>query len=141
MALSTTTPPCAASSDPGTRRIGATGHDLAALVCAVSAGVHGALVAPHFGESTAMGAAFAVSTVALALAALGEALEAGPAVSVAVAVLLVGTAVAYLLSRTTGIPGLTEHPETFDTLGTAVSVLEVAGAALAVVHLNPRRNR
>ncbi len=129
------------SSPPAVRRLGAPAADLTALVCALSAGVHGALVGPHLEESGAMAVAFVVATAALGIAAVGEALAPTPGVSVAAAVLLAGTAAMYLLARTTGIPVLTDDPEPFDSLGIAVSVLEVAGAALAVLHLNPRRNR
>ncbi len=114
--------------------------DLVALVCAGSAGVHGALVAPHARESGAMAVAFGLATVLLAVAAVGMALAPTRPVAYAVATLLAGVAAAYLLARTTGLPGLTDHPESFDALGTLVSVLEVAGAVLAVPYLNPRRN-
>ncbi|ABL84136.1 hypothetical protein Noca_4641 [Nocardioides sp. JS614] len=125
----------------GPRRAGAPLADLTALVCAVSAGVHGALVGPHLEESEAMAAAFVVCTVALAVAAVGEALAPTPWVSVTTATVLAGTAAAYLLARTTGIPVLSTHPEPFDALGLVTSALEVVGAVLAVLHLNPRRIR
>ncbi len=102
--------------------------DVAALVCATSAGVHAGLVMPHAEESTRMAVAFAISTALLALAAVALAVRPGPEVSVATAVLLLGVAAAYLLSRTTGIPGLTTHREPFDALGVLVTSLEVAGA-------------
>ena len=35
---------------------------------------------------------------------------------------------------------VTDHPGSFDAFGTVVSVLEVAGAVLVVLHLNPRRS-
>lgn len=123
------------------RRIDATAADLTAIVCAVSAGVHGALIGPHLEESGAMAVAFLVATAALGIAAALEALAPTPGISVAAAVLLAGTAAAYLLARTTGIPVLTTHPEPFDALGVATSALELVGALLALVYLNPRRNR
>ena len=87
-----------------------------------------------------MAAAFALTTVALAIAALGQALVPSPVVSATVAALLLAVATAYLLSRTSRVPGLTEHPEPFDTLGVAVSLLEVAAASVVVRQLNPRRH-
>ena len=87
-----------------------------------------------------MAAAFALATVALAAAAASLTLFPTRAVSAAVACLLLAVATAYLLSRTTGIPGLTEHPEPFDTLGTLVSLAEVAAAVVAVRQPNPRRH-
>ena len=121
--------------------VGAT--DLCALACAASAGVHGALVAPHASEAAPMAVAFVLVTTGLAIAALGLALQPSPNTSTASAALLVAVATAYLLSRTTGIPRLTDHPEPFDALGVAVSTLEVAAAVVAVVavrQLNPRRH-
>ena len=111
-----------------------------AVVCAASAGVHGALIVPHARESTLMALAFAFATLALGVAATALALNPGPAISAAVAALLFGVAVAYFLSRTNGIPGLVAHPEPFDTLGTTVSLLEVAAAIVAVRQTNPRRH-
>ena len=140
MVLSTT--PSSASAEP---RVNAREHrwdaDLCAVVCAASAGVHGALVAPHAAESSRMAAAFALATVALAVAALEMALAPRPEVAAAVAALLLLVAVAYVLSRTSGIPGLTEHPESFDPLGVGTSLLEVTAAVVAVRHLNRRRSR
>lgn len=135
MTLSTTS-----SSTPAAERVNAVAGDFCALVCAVSAGVHGALVIPHADESTALAVAFAAATVALAIAALGEALVATPGVSVMVGALLLAMATAYLLSRTSGIPGLTQHPEPFDPLGVALSLLEVAAATVALRQTHPRRH-
>jgi hypothetical protein len=112
-----------------------------AVVCAASAGVHGALVVPHARESTQIAAAFTLVTAALAIAAFGVAMTPNRVVSTATAVLLVSTATAYLLSRTSGIPWLTEHPEPFDTLGVVTSFLEVAAAVVTLRQPNPRRHR
>jgi hypothetical protein len=109
-------------------------------VCAASAGVHAALVVPHSHESASLAVAFAVSAVALAMAAVGLALDVGPTVTTVVALLLAGVAAAYALSRTTGIPGLTVHPEPLDAFGTVVSSMELI-AAWALVWLPTRRSR
>jgi hypothetical protein len=136
MALSTTS-----SSTSASPRVNVVDADLCALVCAASAGVHGALVVPHAGESTRMAVAFALATLALATAALGLVLAPMPAISATATALLCAVAIAYVLSRTSGIPGLTEHPEPFDTLGVVVSLAELAAAVVAVGQLDPRRNR
>jgi hypothetical protein len=109
-------------------------------VCAASAGVHAALVEPHSHESAILAVAFAVSAVALAMAAVALAVDAGPTVTTVVALLLVGVAAAYALSRTTGLPGLTVHPEPLDVFGTVVSCVELT-AAWALVRLPTRRSR
>jgi uncharacterized membrane protein (UPF0136 family) len=116
-------------------------QNLAAVTCAAGAGVHAALVPDHFGESAALGIAFVVSTVLLAVAALAirPPRHRWP-VPVAVAVLLAGTALAYLLSRTSGIPWLITDPEEVDPLGVTISAVEVVGAFAALLSL-PTRHR
>lgn len=136
MALSTIS-----SSAPASTWVNINGPELSAVVCAGSAGVHGALVVPHASESTSMAVAFAVATVALVIAALAQVLVPGPAVSATVATLLLAVATAYLLSRTTGLPGFTEHPEPFDTLGATTSLAEVAASIVAWRQIHQRRHR
>lgn len=136
MALSTIS-----SSTPVSTRVNIDGAELCALVCAGSAGVHGALVVPHVSESTSMAVAFAAATVALVIAALAQVMVPSPAVSATVATLLLAVATAYLLSRTSGIPGFTEHPEPFDTLGATTSVAEVAASIVAWRQIHQRRHR
>lgn len=106
--------------------------DFCAVACAASAGVHAALVVPHLHESVALAAAFAVAAAALGVAALGQAILASASADAAVAVLLLGVAVAYGLSRTTGLPVLAVPPEPFDALGVATSCVELAAAGVAL---------
>jgi len=87
-----------------------------------------------------MAVAFALATLALGAAALGLARFPSPAVLSAAAALLFAVAGAYLLSRTSGVPGLAAHPEPFDRLGAAISLLEVAAAVVGVRRLKPRRH-
>jgi hypothetical protein len=101
----------------------------AVLVCASSAGVHLALVPEHLRESAPLGAAFLLDGLLLAVAAVlladpGRwARTAGPA-----ALLLGATAIAYVLSRTSGIPWLAPLPEPLDGLGAVTTVCELVGA-------------
>lgn len=88
-----------------------------------------------------MGVAFAVAAVALVIAALALVPIPSPAVSATVATLLLAVATAYLLSRTSGIPGFTAQPEPFDTLGATTSVAEVAAAIVAWRQTHRRRHR
>ncbi|HET7690075.1 MAG TPA: hypothetical protein VFK41_06840 [Nocardioidaceae bacterium] len=122
------------------QRVNVLASDIAAVVCATSAGVHAALVVPHAEESSRMAAAFALSTVALAAAAVILATRPSPAASAAVAGLLLSVAAAYFMSRTTGIPGLNHHQEPVDVLGVLVTSLEVAGAAVVLWPLTRRSN-
>lgn len=103
-----------------------------AVVCAVSAGVHAALVPPHLQESRLLGAGFAMSALALGVCALVVRRRGGPVRTVAAVLLTV--AAAYVLSRTTGLPVLIPHPEHVDVLGVLTTVVEAA-AAIAVLCL------
>jgi hypothetical protein len=108
----------------------------AVLVCAGSAGVHLALVPEHLRESAPFGAAFLLDGLLLAVAAVlladpGRwARTAGPA-----ALLLGATAIAYVLSRTSGIPWLAPLPEPLDGLGAVTTVCELVGAACLLLTL------
>lgn len=116
-------------------------QNLAAAACAAGAGVHAALVPDHFTESAQLGIAFVLSTLLLAGAALAirppRYRWPGP---LAVAVVLAGTALAYLLSRTSGIPWLVPYPEEIDPLGVVISGVEVIGALAALLSVqSPQR--
>jgi hypothetical protein len=98
-------------------------------VCAGSAGVHAALIQPHFSESGLLGSAFTAAAIALALAALAVRQPRHGVVAVAVATtMLCVIAASYVLSRSTGIPLLIVHPEHSDPLGTVTTAAELAGA-------------
>lgn len=102
-----------------------------ALVCAASAGIHAALVPEHYQEGgLRLGGAFALSALLLIVSAVVVSRGARTALPV---VVLLGTAVAYLLSRTTGIPLLIDEPEEPDALGLVTTVAEVVAAAVAVL--------
>jgi hypothetical protein len=114
---------------PGVNPVNEPARVTAVLVCAGSAGVHLALVPEHLHESAALGAAFLLDGLMLALAAvlLGDSAR-GTRTTPAVAALLLATAGAYVLSRTTGIPWLLPDPEPHDVLGAVTTVCELAGA-------------
>jgi hypothetical protein len=135
--MTLSTPP---SSAPPAAWVNVADSDACAAVCAASAGVHAALILPHAHESTRLAVAFSLATVALVLASVALAHGPTPAVAGMAAVLLLGVAAAYLLSRTAGIPGLTEHPEPLDPVGVVTSCLELAAAVVAVRRPNPRRH-
>lgn len=103
-------------------------------VCAGSAGVHAALIQPHFLESGLLGSAFTAATIALALAALvvRQPRHDSWAIMAATATLCV-IAVSYMLSRSTGIPLLIVQPEHVDPLGTVTTAAELAGAMCGAV--------
>lgn len=104
-----------------------------ALVAAASAGVHAGLVPEHIREGGArLGGAFALSAALLALVAvLVGARGASPRIWALAVTVLSGVAVAYLLSRTSGIPFLLAEPEQPDRLGVITTGAEVVAALAA----------
>ena len=106
--------------------------DVVILACAVSAGIHGALVPGHFDESTGAGLGFAVATVALAglVAWMTWRPASAPALAAA-AVTLAGLLAGYVLAITSGLPVLHADPEPVDGLALATKAIEAAGLLAA----------
>jgi hypothetical protein len=103
-------------------------RDLLILACAISAGIHGALVPSHLEEGREIGAAFAVATLLLAASAAAVSLRPRSALAAAAATgVLGGALVLYVLAITTGLPVLHPHPEPADTLGIATKAIEAVG--------------
>jgi hypothetical protein len=107
------------------------------LVCAASAGVHAALVPEHLHEGgPLLGGAFALSALALALSALLARLpEYDPWAVELARVVLAANVLAYVLSRTTGLPVLIPDPEVVDLLGVVTTVAEAVGVVAGVALL------
>jgi drug/metabolite transporter (DMT)-like permease len=120
--------------------------DVVVLACAVSAGVHGALVPAHLDEGTGAGTGFAAATVVLAGLVLWQtarpASRLGLAAAAAVFAGLLGS---YALAVTSGVPVLHPEPEPVDGLALVTKAIEVVGLAAAssllwrpVAALNPQ---
>ncbi len=108
-------------------------RDIAILACAISAGLHGALVPDHFDEGTGAGLGFAAATVLLA--ALVVALTLRPASALPLtgaAALFAGLLVSYALATTTGVPVLHPDPEPVDGLALATKAIEAIGLLAAL---------
>ncbi len=107
-------------------------RDVVILACAISAGIHGALVPAHLEERAAAGWAFAVSTAILAV--LATALTRRPTARlplVLAAATLAGLLAAYALAVTTGLPLLHPEPEPVDGLAVFTKAIEAAGLVTA----------
>jgi hypothetical protein len=107
-------------------------RDVVILACAISAGIHGALVPAHLDESRAAGWAFAASTAILAV--LAVALTRRPAARpplVLAAATLAGLLGAYALAVTTGLPLLHPEPEPVDGLALVTKAIEAGGLVAA----------
>ena len=124
-------------------------RNLVILACAISAGIHGALVPAHFAEGAGPGVGFVVATALLAAIAIAVTLR--PASELAVvgaALVLAGLLAGYVLATTTGLPVLHPEPEPVDGLALATKAIEAAGllAAASLVwrpwvaarHLRPK---
>jgi len=105
------------------------GRDVVILACAVSAGIHAALVPGH-------GLAFVAATVLLAFSVLVLTLRPASLLALAAAAtVLAGLLGSYALSVTTGLPFLHPQPEPIDGLALATKAIEVVGLAAALVLL------
>jgi CHASE2 domain-containing sensor protein len=106
--------------------------DVVILTCAISAGIHGALVGNHFEEGGGAGLGFVVATVLLAVLAFG--LTRTPtqvALLLATAAVFAGLIVSYGLVITTGFPVLHPEPEAVDGLALVTKAVEAIGLVLA----------
>jgi hypothetical protein len=106
--------------------------DVVILACAVSAGIHGALVPDHFEEGVGAGLGFGSATVALAVLVVWLTRQPASASALAVAAaLLVGLLASYALATTTGLPLLHPDPEPVDGLALATKAIEAFGLLAA----------
>jgi hypothetical protein len=111
-------------------------RDIAILACAISAGIHGALVPDHFDEGTGAGLGFAGATVLLVALVVALTLRpASPLVAAAAAVVLAGLLASYLFAVTTGLPVLHPQPEPIDGLALATKAIEAVGLLAATTLL------
>jgi hypothetical protein len=107
-------------------------RDVVVAACAISAGIHAALVPEHLAESTAAGTGFLVSAVALGGVAVAVARSGSALAPAAAALLFAGLIAAYVLATTTGVPVLQPEPEAVDGLALGTKAIEVAGILAAV---------
>jgi hypothetical protein len=106
-------------------------RDIVILACAISAGIHGALVPDHFDESIGAGLGFAAATVLLAALAVALTLRSARALAGAAAV-FAGLLASYALATTTGLPVLHPDPEPVDGLALATKAIEAIGLLAAL---------
>lgn len=115
---------------------------LVVFACAASAGIHAGLVPEHLREEPGLGVAFIVA--ALVLLAIDAAVSFCPSarpVAWLAALLLGGLILAYIASRTTGIPLLAPDPEAADAIGVVAVCIELLGLLCALWIAQPIRRR
>jgi hypothetical protein len=106
--------------------------DVVILACAISAGIHGALVPGHFDEGTGAGLGFVAATVALAGLVVWLTWRPANASALAAAALtFAGLLASYALATTTGLPVLHPDPEPVDGLALVTKGIEAAGLLAA----------
>jgi hypothetical protein len=102
------------------------------LACAVSAGIHGALVPGHFDEGTGAGLGFVAANVVLAgLVVWLTWRPASPSALAAAVLTFAGLLGSYALATTTGLPFLHPEPEPVESLALATKAIEAAGLLAA----------
>jgi hypothetical protein len=105
--------------------------DIIILTCAVSAGIHAALVPDHFGEGTGAGIGFVVATVLLALLAVILTRHPSQLALLATTFVFAGLIVSYALMLTTGVPVLHPDVEAVDGLALFTKAVEALGLITA----------
>jgi hypothetical protein len=107
-------------------------RDVVILACAISAGIHGALVPDHFTDGTGAGVGFVAATVMLAALVVAMTLRPASALAFAgAAAVLAGLLVSYALATTTGLPVLLPDPEPVDGLALTTKAIEAVGLLAA----------
>jgi hypothetical protein len=107
-------------------------RDVVIVACAVSAGIHAALVPEHLVDGAGAAAGFAASGAVLAALAVALTYRRGRVQSAAAAAVLAGLLVAYAFAATTGVPVVHPDPERLDGLALFTKAVELAGLASAV---------
>ena len=113
--------------------------DLVILSCAISAGIHGALVPDHFREGTGAGLGFVVATVLLAALAAWLTRKPTQLAFASTAAVFAGLIASYGLAITTGFPILHPEPEAVDMLALFTKAVEAAGLVLSASALGRPR--
>jgi drug/metabolite transporter (DMT)-like permease len=105
--------------------------DVVILACAVSAGIHGALVRDHFEEGTGPGVGFVLATVLLAVLAVVLTRNPSRRTLLATIAVLAGLIVAYVVVLAIGLPVFHPERETVDGLALFTKAVEAVGIAAA----------
>jgi hypothetical protein len=106
-------------------------RDALIVVCAISAGIHAALVPDHLVEGRAAGLAFALAALLLAGAASALTWRLSPSLVAGSAALLAGLLASYVFAITTGVPLLHPEVEPVEGLALFTKAVELVGLAAA----------
>ena len=106
---------------------------LVVLAAAVSAGIHAGLIPEHLGEMPLLGVSFIFAV--LVLLAIGAAVAIRPEAQLSAslaALLFAGLILAYVASRTTGLPVFEPEPERVDAIGIVTVAVQLVGLLAAL---------
>jgi hypothetical protein len=109
-------------------------REIVIVACAISAGIHAALVRHHFDEGVGPGLGFLAAAVLLAGLVIVLTRRLALVAIAAAAVVLAWLLISYALATTTGIPLLHPELEPIDGLALATKAIEALGL-LAALHL------
>jgi CHASE2 domain-containing sensor protein len=104
--------------------------DLIILACAISAGIHGALIPDHFEEGRAAGAGFVGATLLLGILVAVLTRKPTQLAFVVTAAALAALIAGYALAVTTGFPVVHPAPEALDGLALFTKAVEGIGLVL-----------
>jgi hypothetical protein len=103
------------------------------LAAAVSAGIHAGLVPEHLGEMPPLGVSFIVAVLTLLAIAAAVAIRPEAQIPASLsAFLFAGLILAYVASRTTGLPVLEPEPERVDAIGIVTVAVQFVGLLAAL---------
>jgi len=105
--------------------------DAVILSCAISAGIHAALVPEHFEEGIGAGVGFVVAAVVLGVLAVVLTRAPGELAFGVTATVFAGLIASYALATATGFPILHPERETVDELALFTKAVEAVGLVLA----------
>jgi drug/metabolite transporter (DMT)-like permease len=111
--------------------------DVVILACAVSAGIHAALVPDHFEEGTGPGVGFVLATVLLSVLAVALTRSPSQPALLATIVVFAGLIAAYVVVVIAGLPVLHPERESVDGLALFTKAIEAGGLVLAASLLRP----
>jgi hypothetical protein len=106
-------------------------RDAVIVTCAISAGIHGALVPEHFREGTGAGTGFVVATALLAALAVALTHDPSQLALAGATVVFAGLIASNALAVTTGVPVLHPEVEAVDELALFTKAIEIAGLVAA----------
>lgn len=103
------------------------------FACAASAGIHAGIVPEHLREEPRLAVAFIITVlVLLTTGVVGAWWPSARRVAWIAALVMGGLIIAYIASRTTGIPLLAPDPEAVDAIGIVAVCVELLGLLCAL---------